>query len=36
LNASKAKKDLGWAPTISLEEGLTKTVEYFNVAEIVA
>jgi UDP-glucose 4-epimerase len=36
LNASKAKKDLGWAPTISLEEGLTKTVDYFKTAERVA
>jgi UDP-glucose 4-epimerase len=33
LNASKAKKDLGWIPTISLEAGLEKTVEYFKVAE---
>jgi len=33
LNASKAKKDLGWTPTISLEAGLEKTVEYFKVAE---
>ena len=36
LNAAKAKKDLGWVPTISLEEGLTRTVEYFKVAERVA
>lgn len=36
LNASKARKDLGWKPTISLEEGLTKTVEYFKVAESIA
>lgn len=36
LNASKARKDLGWVPTISLEEGLTRTVEYFKVAERVA
>lgn len=36
LNASKAKKDLGWMPTISLEDGLTKTVEYFKVVERVA
>ncbi|NWG07467.1 MAG: NAD-dependent epimerase/dehydratase family protein [Chloroflexi bacterium] len=36
LNAAKAQKDLGWTPTISLEEGLTKTVEYFKVAEKVA
>ena len=36
LNASKAKRDLGWAPTISLEDGLSKTVEYFKYAEKVA
>jgi len=36
LNATKAKKDLGWVPTISLEEGLEKTVDYFKVAERVA
>jgi len=36
LNAAKAKKDLGWTPTVSLEDGLTKTVEYFKVAELVA
>lgn len=33
LNASKAKRDLGWSATISLEEGLRRTVEYFKVAE---
>jgi UDP-glucose 4-epimerase len=33
LDASKAKKDLGWMPTITLEEGLEKTVDYFKVAE---
>jgi UDP-glucose 4-epimerase len=33
LDASKAKKDLGWAPTITLEEGLEKTVDYFKVSE---
>lgn len=36
LNASKAKIDLGWTPTITLEEGLEKTVEYFKIAERVA
>jgi len=36
LNAAKAGKDLGWSPTISLEDGLEKTVEYFKVAEQVA
>ena len=25
-----AKKELGWNPNISLKEGLTKTIEYFN------
>ncbi len=33
LNASKAKRDLGWSATISLEDGLRRTVEYFKVAE---
>lgn len=33
LNAAKIQKDLGWAPTKSLEEGLQKTVDYFKVAE---
>ena len=33
LNASKAKKDLGWTPTTNLEDGLKKTVEYFRVSE---
>jgi UDP-glucose 4-epimerase len=33
LNASKAKRDLGWTATISLEDGLRRTVEYFKVAE---
>lgn len=36
LNASKAKRDLGWTPTMSLEDGLKKTVEYFKVSERVA
>jgi UDP-glucose 4-epimerase len=36
LNASKAKRDLGWSATISLEDGLRRTVEYFKVAEQVA
>lgn len=26
---SKAKRDLGWEPSIALEEGLLKTIEYF-------
>ncbi|MDY7034131.1 MAG: SDR family oxidoreductase [Thermodesulfobacteriota bacterium] len=29
LDWSKAKKDLGWNPNISLQEGLEKTVSYF-------
>lgn len=33
LDASKAKRELGWAPRISLEEGLRQTVEYFKAAE---
>lgn len=33
LNASKAKQDLGWSPSIGLEDGLRRTVEYFRIAE---
>lgn len=33
LNAVKAKQDLGWEPTVSLEDGLTRTVDYFKVME---
>lgn len=33
LNASKIKRELGWEPTVTLEEGLEKTVEYFRVSE---
>ncbi len=33
LDASKAKKELGWAPTRTLEEGLKETVEYFRTSE---
>jgi UDP-glucose 4-epimerase len=33
LDASKAKKELGWAPTRTLEEGLRETVEYFRTSE---
>lgn len=29
LDASRARKELGWQPRISLEEGLRRTVEYF-------
>lgn len=33
LDASKAKRELGWAPTITLEDGLEKTVDYFRISE---
>jgi len=33
LDASKAQRDLGWVPTITLEEGLEKTVDYFRISE---
>lgn len=33
LDASKAGKDLGWVPTLTLEEGLKETVEYFRTTE---
>ena len=33
LDASKARQMLGWMPTVSLEEGLEKTVAYFNSVE---
>ncbi|GAB4458485.1 MAG: SDR family oxidoreductase [Anaerolineales bacterium] len=36
LEAAKAKRDLGWAPTLSLEEGLEKTVAYFREKERIA
>lgn len=34
LNAQRAKEELGWVPTISLEEGLRNTVEYTKRSEI--
>jgi len=33
LNATKAGRDLGWSPTLNLEEGLEKTVAYFREKE---
>jgi UDP-glucose 4-epimerase len=33
LDATKAKKDLGWSPTLTLEAGLEKTVAYFKQSE---
>jgi UDP-glucose 4-epimerase len=33
LDASKARQELGWEPTVSLEQGLENTVEYFKKAE---
>jgi UDP-glucose 4-epimerase len=33
LEAKKASQELGWKPTVSLNEGLTATVEYFKQAE---
>ncbi len=35
LIADKAEKELGWTPTVSLEDGLSKTVDYFKVKELV-
>ena len=29
LDANKARQSLGWAPSVSLEEGLEQTVAYF-------
>jgi UDP-glucose 4-epimerase len=34
LDAGRAKSELGWRPTILLEEGLTRTVEYFKEVEL--
>jgi len=33
LDASKARRELDWTPTLSLEEGLTRTVDYFRATE---
>ena len=34
LDASRAKGDLGWAPSVTLRDGLGKTVEYFREKEL--
>ena len=34
LEASRANQHLGWTPTVGLEEGLKKTVEYFKTREV--
>jgi UDP-glucose 4-epimerase len=33
LDARKAARELGWTPTVTLEEGLAKTVSYFRESE---
>lgn len=35
LDASKANQELGWSPSVSLQEGLEHTVAYFKNAEMV-
>ncbi|HEX6032820.1 MAG TPA: NAD-dependent epimerase/dehydratase family protein [Anaerolineales bacterium] len=35
LDAQKAAKELGWTPTLTIEQGLEKTVSYFRDAETV-
>jgi UDP-glucose 4-epimerase len=34
LDASRAQEELGWQPTVDLDEGLRRTVEYFKQAEL--
>ena len=34
LNASRAEREIGWQPTIPLEEGLKRTVAYFKEVEL--
>lgn len=36
LDSSKARQVLGWAPTVDLDDGMAKTVEYFNSVERMA
>lgn len=33
LDASKARRELGWEPAVPLQEGLTKTVDYMQTAD---
>ena len=35
LDATKARHELDWVPTVNLDEGLEQTVEYFRAAELV-
>ncbi len=34
LDATKARREMGWAPQVSLEEGLRRTVDYFRTQEV--
>jgi UDP-glucose 4-epimerase len=34
LDAKKAAKELGWTPTVTLEQGLEKTISYFRDSEV--
>jgi UDP-glucose 4-epimerase len=34
LDATKARREMGWAPQVSLEEGLRRTVAYFRTQEV--
>lgn len=36
LSAEKARRELAWEPTVSLEEGLQRRVEYYCVADMAA